>query len=202
MKYIIGLENSGQAELQKLMASLGVTMEVACSDKEAFEHVRDAKIVLQKPLEFWLWDIRSRDVFVDTQIYTRFYETIHKKLYELKVEGIYLNPYDENSWSYLEALYTGEPEKENSSICTFVDDITLQDNKYWRFIKEWVKWNLRLRKKRDFWTINNIYYHICRRCFAYNDNVCSVCSCNINNGQHTKLNKIAWATTSCPLNRW
>lgn len=42
-------------------------------------------------------------------------------------------------------------------------------------------------------------YNICASCEHFNNNSCGICGCNLHPTEKILPNKIAWATTECPL---
>lgn len=80
-------------------------------------------------------------------------------------------------------------------------------SKYLRFIKEVVRWVLRGCPIRDEKKMSEIF-QVCEQCPEFDRyapgvdyGICKVCKCNLHRTDK-KLNKIAWATTKCPLGRW
>lgn len=75
-------------------------------------------------------------------------------------------------------------------------------NKYKNLISQfaleraiWIKAGKPIRDKDRMKEI----YQICKGCEHFNANACQVCGCRLHPVDTTFPNKIAWATTECPL---
>ena len=71
------------------------------------------------------------------------------------------------------------------------------------YLKERFKWNKFGKPTRTDKEIQEIF-NICKECHLFqkhdeNSGKCGVCGCNLSNDKNVAFNKIAWATTHCPL---
>lgn len=76
-----------------------------------------------------------------------------------------------------------------------------------RFLKEYIKWFLKGKPFRSDKEMDRIF-GICEKCPEFERYApgctfgnCKVCGCHIDKNDKS-MNKIAWATTKCPLRKW
>ena len=76
-----------------------------------------------------------------------------------------------------------------------------------RFIKEYIKWFLKGKPLRSDKEMDRIF-SICEECPEFERYApgctfgnCKVCGCHLDK-EDKGMNKIAWATTKCPLKKW
>ena len=70
-----------------------------------------------------------------------------------------------------------------------------------RYIKERLVWEAANRPLRSKERMVEIYDTICEPCDSFDDDVCGECGCSIKR-EGEDMNKLAWATTECPLKKW
>ena len=68
----------------------------------------------------------------------------------------------------------------------------------WQERKRWIQSGRLLRTDER---IEEIYDEYCAPCEHFNKDTCGVCGCRIKR-KGTFLNKLAWATTECPVQKW
>jgi hypothetical protein len=72
-----------------------------------------------------------------------------------------------------------------------------------QFIKSITLWIINKCRTRSIEEINDIYDNICKKCEHFDDDICTVCWCNIRRNTK-KFNKLAFKNLTCPDNppRW
>lgn len=63
---------------------------------------------------------------------------------------------------------------------------------------EWV-WIKHGRPFREMNDVNHLYYQVCSKCKMFLNDGCLVCRCRLVPNELSALNKLAMATTNCPL---
>jgi hypothetical protein len=67
------------------------------------------------------------------------------------------------------------------------------------FLSAEAQWLTRGRPLRSVHDINHLYYRVCRPCEFFVNDGCTVCGCRIVPNERGGFNKLAMATTNCPL---
>jgi len=67
------------------------------------------------------------------------------------------------------------------------------------FLSSETQWLTRGRPLRNVHDINHLYYQVCRPCEYFENDGCTVCGCRIVPNERGGFNKLAMATTNCPL---
>jgi hypothetical protein len=70
-------------------------------------------------------------------------------------------------------------------------------SKAFRIAREFAKWTKAGNPVRTPKEIIRIFNNFCKPCEHFSVDHCKICGCKLNDG--TGLNKILWATSSCPL---
>ena len=70
-----------------------------------------------------------------------------------------------------------------------------------RYLAERARWEAAGRPLRSKERMAEIYDEICEPCDSFADDMCEECGCSVRR-EGEEMNKLAWATTECPLKKW
>jgi hypothetical protein len=72
-----------------------------------------------------------------------------------------------------------------------------------RYLDARAKWKAAGKPTRSDEEVQRIYAEICQPCPEFNRfGSCRICGCRLSKRPKALLNKIAWATESCPIEKW